>query len=84
MVKQMKMYNYVMLCDKFFEYGYEVRKITRECIILIYDHDDECFCEIRLINQYEKIISKMYNFITLYPLTDVQKIKVKEKLRRLK
>ena len=84
MVKQMKMYNYVMLCDGFSEYVYEVRKITRECIILIYDHDDECFCEIRLINQHEKIISKMYSFRTLYPLTDEQKAKVKESLRRLK
>jgi hypothetical protein len=84
MVKKMKMYNYVMLCDEFSEYIYEVRKITRECIILIYDHDDECFSEIRSINQYNKIISKMYIFITLYPLTDGQKIKVKESLRRLK
>lgn len=83
MVKKMKMYNYVMLCDEFSEYIYEVRKIARECVILIYNND-ECFCEIRLINQYEKIISKMYSFRTLYPLTDEQKAKVKEKLRRLK
>lgn len=73
-----------MLCDNFSEYVYEVRKITREYKVLIYAHGDECFFEIRTINQYNKIISKMYTFTTLYPLTEDQKIKVKEKLRRLK
>lgn len=84
MVKQMKIYNYVIICDEFSEYYYEVRKITRECRMLICDHEDECFFKIMLINQHNIITSKMCDFITLYPLTDEQKIKVKESLRRLK